>query len=198
LIDSEKNRMTLKEKEVFDFVENFIKNNGYPPTIREICISLKKKSTKSVFFHLLNLEKKGYIERSKNLSRGLKIKLPGVVFLVGEINAGNPVISEENIEDRFIFNGSGSNKIFLKVKGDSMKDAGIMDGDLVLVHRGIEVKSGDIVVAMLNGEFTLKRFIVEKKRIFLKPENSLYSLIEINSKDTFEIFGKVVGVLKKV
>ncbi len=198
MIDSEKNRMTLKEKEVFDFVENFIKNNGYPPTIREICISLKKKSTKSVFFHLLNLEKKGYIERSKNLSRGLKIKLPGVVFLVGEINAGNPVISEENIEDRFIFNGSGSNKIFLKVKGDSMKDAGIMDGDLVLVHRGIEVKSGDIVVAMLNGEFTLKRFIVEKKRIFLKPENSLYSLIEINSKDTFEIFGKVVGVLKKV
>lgn len=197
-MDIEKNRMTLKEKEVFDFLENFIKNNGYPPTIREICLSLKKKSTKSVFFHLLNLEKKGYIERSKNLSRGLKIKLPGIVFLVGGINAGNPVISEENIEDRFIFNNSGLDKIFLKVKGDSMIDAGIVDGDLVLVHRGVEVKSGDIVVAMLNGEFTLKRFIVEKKRIFLKPENSSYSLIEINSKDTFEIFGKVIGVLKKV
>ncbi|MEO0289225.1 MAG: transcriptional repressor LexA [candidate division WOR-3 bacterium] len=193
--------LSEKEKEVLEFINSYNKKNGYPPTVREICSGLQKKSTKGIFVHLMNLEKKGYIERLKGLSRGIRIKKHfkmEKIFVLGNISAGKPVISEENIEDSFLFPDGVERKFFLKVKGDSMEGAMIYDGDMVLVEKSENVKNKDIIVAFLNGEFTLKRFIVEKGKIYLKAENPKYPLIEIKNDDDFQPFGKVVGVLKKL
>ncbi|MEJ5307057.1 MAG: transcriptional repressor LexA [candidate division WOR-3 bacterium] len=193
--------LSEKEKEVLEFINSYNKKNGYPPTVREICTGLKKKSTKGVFVHLLNLEKKGYIERLKGLSRGIKIKKyfrMEMLSVLGNISAGKPVISEENIEDSFLFPDNVEGKFFLKVKGDSMEGAMIYDGDMVLVEKSESVKNKDIIVAFLNGEFTLKRFIFEKGKTYLKAENPKYPLIEIKNGDDFQPFGKVIGVLKKL
>ncbi|MEO0237614.1 MAG: transcriptional repressor LexA [candidate division WOR-3 bacterium] len=193
--------LSEKEEEVLNFINIYNKKNGYPPTVREICTGLNKKSTKGIFVHLLNLERKGYIERLKGLSRGIKIKKHfkmETISVLGNISAGRPLISEENIEDGFLFPDNVEGKFFLKVKGDSMEGAMIYDGDMVLVEKSEDVKNKDIIVAFLNGEFTLKRFIVEKGKIYLKAENPKYPLIEIKNGDDFQPFGKVVGVLKKL
>lgn len=194
--------LSEKEKEVLEFINFYNKENGYPPTIRDICVGLKKKSTKGIFFHLLNLEKKGYIERLKGLSRGIKIKKHlikmGILTVLGSISAGKPIISEENIEDNFLFPENVEGKFFLKVKGDSMEGAMIYEGDMVLVEKSDNIKNKDIIVAFLNGEFTLKRFIIEKGKTYLKAENPKYHIIEVKNDDDFQPFGKVVGVLKKL
>lgn len=193
--------LSEREKEIFDFIKSYSRKNGYPPTIREICSGLKKKSTKGVFFHLIKLERKGYIERLKGLSRGIRIKrslMVETVPLLGNISAGKPILSEENFEDIFLFPEKSKGKFFLKVKGDSMEGAMIYEGELVLVEKDSNIKNKDIIVAFLNGEFTLKRFIVEKGKTFLKAENPKYPMIEIKSGDDFQPFGKVIGVLKKI
>ncbi len=193
--------LSEREKEVLDFINSYNRENGYPPTVREICSGLNKKSTKGVFFHLIKLEKKGYIERLKGLSRGIKIKksfITASVPLLGNISAGKPILSEENFEERFLFPEKSEGKFFLKVKGDSMEGAMIYEGDLVLIEKEVNIKNKDIIVAFLNGEFTLKRFVFEKGKTFLKAENPKYPMIEIKSEDDFQPFGKVIGVLKKL
>lgn len=201
-----------REKNILSYVKEVIKNKGYPPTVREMCTSLGIKSTSTAHKDLENLEKKGYIRRDPSKPRAIEIldletndlihnyrtdvvEIP----LIGRIAAGSPILAEENIEDsfpvpsRYISNG---NHFMLNVKGDSMINAGIFDGDFILVRQQNTAKNGDIVVAMIDGfesEATVKTFFKEADHIRLQPENTSMSPIIV--KDV-KILGLVKGVFR--
>ncbi len=185
------------KKRVLDIIRHYQALNGYPPTIREIAEKLELKSTKAVFVHLKNLEQDGYIKRSKK-ARAIEI-LPQYVNIpiMGVISAGKPLLTQEYMEQIYhIPHEEGIGRFFLKIHGDSMVDAGLNSGDMVLVDKNQSAKSGDIVVAIINGEATVKRFIKKGITFLLKPENKYYDPITINpQEDEFEIVGTVVGHL---
>ncbi|MBQ0078594.1 MAG: transcriptional repressor LexA [Eubacterium sp.] len=208
-----------REKRILDFMKQEIRLKGYPPTVREICTALDIKSTSTVHNDIKNLMKQGFIKKDPSKPRALKVvddsapndgvslapaesvKHTAVVEvpLVGRIAAGTPILAEQNIEDTFPiperFVGEGTN-FMLTVKGESMIEAGIMDGDYILVERQKSVRNGDIVVAMVDGfesEATVKTFYKEDDHIRLQPENSTMSPIIV--KDV-KILGKVKGVFR--
>ena len=193
---------TDRQKQVLDYIQSRIDNDGYPPTLREICAHLGVSGTVSAIRHLDALEKKGYIKRDSG-SRGIALTAPTTdsasLPIAGTVQAGALTPALEDITgylsiDRSLLHGG---KFLLRVKGDSMINAFICDKDLVLVRPQPSAENQDIIVAMVEGEATLKRFFREKGAIRLQPENSNMSPIIIpEGPSDVSIVGKVVGVIR--
>ncbi len=197
--------LTSRQKEIYDFLLKTIREKGYAPSIPEIGRQFKIASTNGVADHLKALEKKGYIRRIGKraievLSALGKPVLTAVrdIPIVGRIPAGKPFLSEESVEGLLtVPSDMGSGKLFaLQVKGDSMIDAGIMDGDRVIVKQQGTAENGEIVCALIQGEATLKRFYKKDGVITLKAENEKYAPITVATEE-FRILGKVVGLIRK-
>jgi len=187
-----------------EFLKDFIRRSGYPPSLRDICAHFKINNPRSAAKHLVALEKKGFIKRTANASRAIEVF--GVnaghavaVPVVGSVRAGNPELAVEDVighvtlDERF-FRCAGA--FLLKVKGESMTGAGIDDGDYALVRPQMIAESGDIVVAVIAGEATVKRFLRKGQTIILKPENPDMRPITVSGGD-FGIVGKVISVIKR-
>jgi repressor LexA len=197
--------LTSRQKEIYDFLLRIIREKGYAPSIPEIGRQFKIASTNGVSDHLKALEKKGYVRRVGKrafevLSAVGKPVLTAVrdIPMLGRVPAGKPFLSEENAEGLLtITNDMGSGKLFaLQVKGDSMIDAGILDGDRVIVKQQATAENGEIVCALIEGEATLKRFYKKGGVVTLKAENKNYSPITVSAGE-FRIAGRVVGLLRK-
>ncbi|MBR2496382.1 MAG: transcriptional repressor LexA [Clostridia bacterium] len=186
-----------------DFIEDFVAENGYPPSVRDISSSLNIKSTATVYKYLGKLNDLGIISKENNKTRALKVSSAvnkgdfSSVPLVGKIAAGEPITAIENIEDNFILPNKmfPSDELFmLKVVGDSMIDVGILNGDMVVMQKTETCENGDIVAALIDDSATVKRFYKEKNKIRLHPENK--NLDDIIVEDCM-ILGKLVGLLRK-
>ena len=198
-------RITDKQKEILEFMKQEILNKGYPPTVRDICEAVKLKSTSSVHSHLETLEKNGYIRRDPTKPRAIEIiddsfnltrREVANVPLVGRVAAGQPILAVENIENYFPIPTEylpNSETFMLKVKGESMINAGIFDGDNVLVEKCNTARNGDMVVALVDDSATVKTFYKEANHIRLQPENDTMDPIIV---DNCEILGKVFGVFR--
>lgn len=212
-----KSKMTpsAKQQEILDFIEVSIREKGYPPSIREMCKAVGLNSSSTVFSHLAALERKGYIERDDSKTRGIRLtgtksvvnpllKTPSSsaeilqVPVLGKVTAGAPILAVENIERTFPIpqDFAGNSEMFmLHVSGDSMIEAGILDGDYILVRRQSTAVDGDIVVALLEDEATVKTFYKERDCFRLQPENRYLKAIYVRE---LIILGKVVGVFRKL
>ena len=194
--------LTTRQSEILSFISEVISNEGMPPTRKEISLKFGFKSANSAEEHLKALDKKGYIDLRCGTSRGISIKKSFIgIPIVGSVAAGSPLLAVENVEERIEFNGnifSDSVDYFLRVKGDSMQEVGIVEGDLIAINKRREVKPGDIVVARINDDVTVKTlFYLDKKKVVLRPENKNYEDIEIDpSIERFDIEGKCLGVLR--
>jgi len=197
--------LTPRQKEIYDFLLKTIREKGYAPSIPEIGAKFKIASTNGVSDHLKALEKKGYIRRVGKRAIEVfstlgKPMLTAVreIQILGRVPAGKPFLSEENVEGLLtIPNDMASGKLFaLQVKGDSMIDAGILEGDRVIVKQQGTAENGEIVCALIEGEATLKRFYKKNGVITLKAENEKYPPITV-SQGEFRIVGKVVGLMRK-
>lgn len=190
-----------KTEEVYEFICKFIKSNKYPPSIREICNSIKLESTSSVVYHLKKLEKAGKLTRSNNKNRAIEltedVNYPSVALpVVGTIAAGQPIFAEENLSDHIVVSENffyGTNLFVLKVKGDSMINVGIFDGDYVVISKQSVANNGEIMACLIDNEATVKRFYKENGYFRLQPENSSMSPIYT---DHVQILGKVVGLIR--
>lgn len=198
-------RITKKQTEILEYIKSQILNKGYPPSVRDICVAVNLKSTSSVHAHLESLEKNGYIRRDPtkprtieiiddnfNLARREIINVP----LVGQVAAGQPVLAVENITGYYPIPAEvmpSGNVFMLKVKGDSMINAGIFDGDQIIVRQQSDASNGEIVVALVDDSSTVKRFYKENGHIRLQPENDFMDPIIVNE---CTILGKVVGLLR--
>ncbi|XZN64384.1 transcriptional repressor LexA [Clostridium perfringens] len=193
-----------KQTQIYNFLIEFTKSNGYPPSVREICQAVSLKSTSTVHGHLKRLEKKGLIYRDPTKPRALEIvelsneeKELIDIPIVGKVTAGMPILATENIEDMFqipINYVKHNNDLFiLKVTGDSMIEAGILDGDLAIIEQKNVATNGDIVVALIENEATIKRFFKENGFIRLQPENKNYEPIIV---EDCSILGKLVGIYR--
>jgi repressor LexA len=197
--------LTKRQKEIFEFVKRYSAKHGYPPTVRDIGKAIGLTSSSTVHAHLANLEKLGLLRRDPSKPRAIellvdkaKAAVTGAVPLVGQVSAGQPVLAEENIEEYVQVPdqaGGETAEFVLRISGESMKDAGILDGDHVVVRRQDTAKDGDIVVALVGDEATVKRFFKESDHIRLQPENS--AMEPIRAPDA-TVLGKVVGVLRRM
>lgn len=197
-----------KQLEILGFIKKELQTKGYPPSVREICDAVGLKSTSTVHGHLERLEKKGVIRRDATKPRAIEIldsysdiyssKELIDIPLIGRVTAGQPILAVENIEDSFplpIDFVDGQSSFMLTVKGESMINAGILDNDYVIVRQQPIAKNGDIVVALIDDEATVKRFFKEKDYIRLQPENPNMEPIIVND---VIILGIVTGVLRKI
>lgn len=202
-----------KQKQILDFVNRQVQEKGYPPSVREICKAVGFKSTSTVHSYLTILEEKGLIVKEPTKTRALKVvdknkkSLEGYISeqeienvpIVGKVTAGQPILAVENIEDTFpvpIEYLENSTTFILRIKGNSMINKGIFDGDLVIVKQQSTAKNGDIVVALIDDEATVKTFYKEKDHFRLQPENDDYEPIIV--KDNLSILGKVVALFRKL
>jgi len=198
--------LTKRQKEIFDFIRKYAAKYGYPPTVREIGKAVGLHSSSTVHAHLANLEKIGLLRRDPAKPRAMEVMvgkakkalLQQGLPLVGEVAAGEPVLAEERIEDYLevpsVIGGETGDYI-LQVKGDSMKDAGILAGDYVVVRPADTALDGEIVVAVIEDEATVKRFFKEKDGMRLQPENKAYKPIRTREG---RLLGKVVGVFRSM
>jgi repressor LexA len=205
--------LTKRQQEVFDFVKRYSSEHGYPPTVRDIGKAIGLTSSSTVHAHLSNLEKIGLLRRDPSKPRAIellkdtarkgadtarKAVSPGGLPLVGRVAAGQPVLAEENIEE-FVdvpdLAGGNDGGFLLRVSGDSMKDAGIFEGDHVVVKQQKTARAGEIVVARIGEEATVKRFFKETDHVRLQPENEAHEPIRTREA---EVLGRVVGVLRRV
>ena len=201
--------LTRRQQEIYDFILAFTSEHGYPPSVREIGTAVGLKSPSTVHFHMKGLEEAGLIVKAEGQTRA--ISLPGVplsaagaeaghhanpVPLVGNVAAGSPILAQEYIEDYITFDvqGLSGEHFALKVRGESMLGAGILPGDLVVVHRQQEVRNGEIVVALFEDEATVKTYQRKDGQVWLLPENPDYSPIDGTRA---EIIGKVVAVIRR-
>ncbi len=201
-----KSDLTKRQKEIFDFISGYASKHGYPPTVREIGKAVGLTSSSTVHAHLANLEKIGLLRRDPTKPRAIELLIDKAkkairgqgLPVLGRVAAGEPLLAEENIEEYVevpeVIGGEDSDYV-LKVKGDSMRDAGILEGDYVVVKSSERADNGEIVVALLGEEATVKRFFKEKDRVRLQPENKAYK--PIRTKDA-QLLGRVVGVFRKV
>ena len=204
-----KTELTKKQQKFLSFLTKYIREKGYPPTIREIVYHLKLASTNSVKKYLDILERKGYIRRIPNSPRAIElcVKTPEnhtrLIPVVGNVRAGAPHLAVEDIMGHLAMDVSVArwdNTFFLKVEGNSMIDAHIRDGDFVLVKSQQTAENGDIVVAIINDEATVKRFFRRRNNICLEPANPAMKPIIIKESQAHEIIivGKVVTVLRQI
>ncbi len=207
-----KNELTDRQQEILDFIQEYISIKGFPPTFREIAKHFNLASTFGVKRHIDALVKKGFLSNESKTSRTLSLlgdvynkpkqALDNVIGIpiVGRVAAGQPILAEENIEGNLLLDVSmvkSKTECFgLKVRGDSMINAGIFEGDLVIVSPQQNAINGDIVVALLHDEATMKRFIINENIIYLMPKNEKYQPIEVNQREDFSIVGKVIGVFR--
>ena len=198
-------RITQKQQEILDYIKNEILNRGFPPAVREICEAVGLKSTSSVHSHLEALEKNGYIRRDATKPRAIEIIDDNFnlvrrevvnVPIVGTVAAGQPLLAVENIEGYFPVPAEfmpNEQSFMLKVKGESMIKAGILDGDIVIVNRTPVASNGEIVVALIGDEATVKRFYKENGHFRLQPENDDFEPI---IADEVAILGKVISLIR--
>ena len=210
--------LNKREKAILKYIEKQVNSNGYPPSVREIGKAVGLKSTATVHGYLASLEKKGYIKKESQKGRTLKLLKGGAIEgqqstfdkevyssremvdvpVIGKITAGEPILAVENVTDTFPipldFVGSGES-FMLTVRGESMIEAGILDGDYILVRKQNTANNGEIVVALIGDEATVKTFYKEKDHIRLQPENCTLDPIIV---PTCEILGKVSGVFRKI
>lgn len=199
-------KITPKQKEILEYIKSQIINRGYPPAVREICEAVKLKSTSSVHSHLETLEKNGYIRRDPTKPRAIEIVDDGFnlarreiinIPIVGTVTAGQPILAVENIEGYFplLAEDLPNNEMFmLNVRGESMINRGIYDGDKVLVEKRPTAANGDMVVALIEDSATVKTFYKEKGHYRLQPENDTMEPIIV---DEVQILGKVIGLFRQ-
>lgn len=201
-------KLSAKQQEILEYIKDCILQKGYPPAVREICEAVHLKSTSSVHAHLETLEERGYIRKDPtkprtieilddnfNLSRREFVNIP----IVGTVTCGEPILAVEHIEGYFpvpteYLHTNGKNTFMLKVKGDSMINAGIFDGDLVMVEENNTARNSDIVVALIEDSATVKTFYKEAGHIRLQPENDTMEPIIVENNVT--ILGKVIGLFR--
>lgn len=201
--------LTVKQQRIYDFIQDFTARHGYPPSVREIGAAVGLKSPSTVHFHLKGLEEAGMIIKAEGKTRAITLAgAPGrtvgeekepqenQIPVVGNVAAGSPILAEECIEDYLTFDTQGKAGEFfaLKVRGESMLNAGILPGDLVVVHRQSEAHSGEIVVALFEDEATVKTLRRKDGHTWLMPANPAYEPIP---GDRAEIVGKVVAVVRR-
>ena len=208
------NKMTRKQQEIYDFIAAFITEHSYPPSVREICDGVGLRSPSTVHFHLQNMEEKGFLAKDGK-ARALTLAqtaekaaaapaepvydepdIPaGRVPIVGTVAAGTPILAQECIEDYLTFdtNGRDGEYFALRVRGESMLNAGILPGDLVVVHQQCEAHNGEIVVALIEDEATVKRLQRRNGEVWLLPENDAYEPIDGRYAS---ILGKVSAVVR--
>jgi repressor LexA len=198
-------KLTRRQTEVLEFIADYIDANGYPPTLRDIAQHLRVRGTLGVMKHLEALEKKGYIRKISGTSRGITLtghpSTAVALPVVGTVKAGLPQPAIEDIEGHFSIDRSqlkSGAAFFLRVKGDSMVNDAILEGDLALVRPQSTAENRDIVVAMIDGEATLKRFYRRKDHICLRPANPNYDdiIVRADSSGEIVIIGKVVGIYR--
>jgi repressor LexA len=205
--------LTKRQQEIFDFIRKYSAKYGYPPTVRDIGKAVGLASSSTVHAHLSNLEKVGMLRRDPSKPRAIELldravgtaveSVRGIVRsdgipVLGTVAAGAPVLAEENIEDYVsvpAIAGGDEGEYVLRVRGDSMKDAGILEGDMVVVHAQDTAHDGDVVVALLGEEATVKRFFREPDHIRLQPENE--TMEPIRTKEV-RVLGRVVGLLRSM
>ena len=199
-------KISKKQEEILEYIKNEILNRGFPPAVREICEAVHLKSTSSVHAHLETLEKNGYIRRDPTKPRAIEILDDNFnltrrevvnVPIVGTVAAGQPILAVENIENYFPIPAEympNEQSFLLKVKGDSMINIGILDGDQVLVKKQSTARDGDIVVALIEDSATVKTFYKENGYIRLQPENEFMDPIIVHGD--VQILGKVFGVFR--
>ena len=200
-------KISSKQREILEYIKQEILNKGYPPAVREICEAVHLKSTSSVHSHLETLEKNGYIRRDPtkpraieiiddnfNLTRREVVNVP----IIGQVAAGQPLLAVENIENYFPIPTEfmpNAETFMLKVKGDSMINAGIFNGDKILVQKQSDAQNGDIVVALVDDSATVKTFYKEDGHFRLQPENDTMDPIIV---DHVDILGKVIGLYRRI
>lgn len=199
-------KISSKQKEILEYIKSEILNRGYPPAVREICQAVKLKSTSSVHSHLEALEKNGYIRRNPTKPRAIEIVDDSFnlvrreivnIPIVGTVTAGQPILAVENIDGYFPLLSEdmpNHDAFMLKVKGDSMINAGIFDGDKILVQQQSTATNGEIVVALINDSVTVKTFYKEENHFRLQPENDTMDAIIVND---LQILGKVIGLYRR-
>ncbi|MCQ9207988.1 MAG: transcriptional repressor LexA [Omnitrophica bacterium] len=206
--------LTKRQEQIFNFIVSNIDDLGYPPSIPEIQEEFSFQSPNAAQDHLKALERKGYISRRPHKSRGIGILVhiaskgnsnddARTIPIVGEVAAGTPILAEENIEGSLTIDKTlvktTAGVFALRVKGDSMINAGILDGDCAIVYQQPTAENGEIVVVLIEDEATLKRFYKEKDTIRLQPENDSMQPITVDLKDnSVRIIGKVIGLIRKV
>ena len=200
-------KLTKRQREIFDYIRKYSSDHGYPPTVRDIGKAIGLTSSSTVHAHLANLEKLGVLRRDPTKPRALELLgdaarkvMPGPsgLPLVGRVAAGAPILAEENIEDYVEvpqIAGGESGEYVLRVSGDSMKDVGILDGDFVVVQRQGIADDGEIVVALVGDEATVKRYYRESDHIRLQPENDAFEPIRTRE---VAVLGRVVGVCRRM
>lgn len=211
------NKINEKQQKILDFLNEQIEQNGYPPSVREICSAVGFKSTSTVHGYLEKLKKEGLIRKDPSKPRALKVidnkksielKEPKSMYhgkelvevpIVGKVTAGQPILAVENVEDTFplpLDFVQNSSAFMLRVRGDSMIEAGIFDNDFILVKQQSTATNGDIVVALIEDEATVKTFYKEKGYVRLQPENKYLDPIIV--RENLSILGKVIGVFRKM
>jgi repressor LexA len=205
--------LTKRQQEIFDFIGKYSAKYGYPPTVRDIGKAVGLASSSTVHAHLANLEKIGLLRRDPSKPRAIElldravgsavdsvrsIVRPDSLPLLGSVAAGQPILAEENVEEYVpvpSIAGGSDGDYLLRIRGDSMKDAGIVEDDLVVVHKQDTAQQGDIVVALLGEEATVKRYFREPDHIRLQPENE--TMEPIRTKEV-KVLGRVVGLLRSM
>lgn len=199
-------KLTPRQREILDYIGKQIRERGYPPSVREIGEAIGLSSSSTVHGHLARLEEKGYLRRDPDKPRAIEVtgerqlrqQRLVTVPLVGRVTAGEPILAVQNIEETYALPYDlvhGDSIFMLRVQGDSMINAGIFDGDLVLVRQQSAARNGDVVVALLDEEATVKRFFHEGDRVRLQPENPAHNPILTRE---VQILGKVVGLYRSM
>ena len=197
--------LTTRQKQILEYIRECVHKYGYPPSVREICKEVGLSSTSTVHGYLNRLEEQGFIRRDPSKNRTIELLDEGSwrskkiipMPLVGQVRAGAPVLAEECVEDVYPFSADfiGDDDCFLlTVKGDSMKNAGIYEGDMLVVRQQNKAENGEIVVALIDDEATVKRYFLEDTAVRLQPENDEYEPIYTRN---CKILGKVVGLFRR-
>lgn len=198
--------LTSKQAEIYDFILQYTRANGYPPSVREIGAAVNLKSPSTVHFHLKKLEAEGYIQKADGKTRAITLPREAVaeeldghadqIPVVGDVAAGSPILAQECVEEYLTFDtgGRAGEDFALRVRGESMLYAGILPGDLVVVHRQEHFHNGDIVVALFEDEATVKTYQMKNGHLWLMPENPDYQPID---GDGCALLGRVTAVVRR-
>jgi repressor LexA len=200
----QKSKLTSAQQRVYAWIVDYFERMNMSPTLAEIAEGLGYRHVSSMIVHMNALVKKGYIKKHPNIARGIEVERPrrGSIPVYGTVAAGYPFLSDENIVDNFELRKyiSAPSDVFgLYIRGDSMRDAALYEGDLVFVDPTKNPQNGEIVVALVNGEPTVKRYYRENGTVVLKPENKKYASIIINThSDQLKIIGTVIGLIRRI